>query len=272
MNYRHAFHAGNFADCMKHALLVWLLRAFARKQSPFFVLDTHAGAGAYALEEGPAKLTGEWRRGIGLLLANPPPALADYLGLVQRLGLYPGSPLLIRACLREGDRLACCELHPEDVALLRARFVRDRQVGVHARDGYEALRALLPPREGRGLVLIDPPFEDPEEYDHLLKALRGTFKRFRHGVYAVWYPIKHRAPVRAFHTMLAESGIRDILAAELVLREPTDPTRLNGSGLVVINPPFRFEEEVRAILSALLERLGTGQAGAGVRLVRLADE
>ncbi len=129
MNYRHAFHAGNFADCMKHALLVWLLRALQRKPAPLFVLDTHAGAGRYDLDEGPAARTGEWRKGIARLLDDPPPPLADYVGLVRSLGLYPGSPALIRALLRPDDRLACCELHPEDAAALRRLFRPRSQVG-----------------------------------------------------------------------------------------------------------------------------------------------
>ncbi|MBV9757991.1 MAG: 23S rRNA (adenine(2030)-N(6))-methyltransferase RlmJ, partial [Alphaproteobacteria bacterium] len=145
MNYRHAFHAGNVADCVKHALLVWLVRASQRKPAPLFVLDTHAGAGRYDLAAGPAERTGEWRDGIGRLLADTPAPLADYVGLVRELGLYPGSPLLIRALLRPDDRLACCELHPDDAALLQQRFAHDAQVAVHRRDGWEALGALLPP-------------------------------------------------------------------------------------------------------------------------------
>jgi 23S rRNA (adenine2030-N6)-methyltransferase len=147
MNYRHAFHAGAFSDCMKHALLVWLIDALQRKPAPICVLDTHAGAGAYDLSAGPAERTGEWRGGIGRLLDDPPQALARYVGLVRQLGLYPGSPALIRALLRPGDRLVCCELHTDDAAALRRRFARDSQVAVHHRDAWEGLGALLPPRE-----------------------------------------------------------------------------------------------------------------------------
>jgi 23S rRNA (adenine2030-N6)-methyltransferase len=272
VNYRHAFHAGNFGDCLKHALLVWLLRALQRKPGGLMVLDTHAGIGRYDLAAGPAERTGEWRAGIGRLLDNPPPPLSDYVGLVRDLGLYPGSPALARALLRPQDRLVCCELHPEDVATLRAAFAGDRQVAVHHRDAWEALGALLPPTERRGLVLIDPPFEAPDEFARLAAGLRLAHARFATGVYAAWYPIKHRAPVRAFHAALRESGLRDIVAAELCLREPLDPARLNGCGLLVVNPPFRFEAEATPILAALLERLGTGEPGAGIALERLADE
>jgi 23S rRNA (adenine2030-N6)-methyltransferase len=272
MNYRHAFHAGNFADCMKHALLVWLLRGLFRKPAPVFVLDTHAGRGRYDLTAGPAERTGEWRAGIARLLDDPPPALADYVGLVRAEGLYPGSPVLIRALLREADRLACCELHPEDHAALKIEFGRDAQVAVHRRDAWEALGALLPPRERRALVLIDPPYEEPGEFGHLAAGLRAGWSRFRTGVFAAWYPIKHRAPVRAFHTALAESGIRDIVAAELWLREPLDPARLNGCGLVVINPPYGFEAGAVDILAALLGRLGEHEPGEGTAMIRLVDE
>jgi 23S rRNA (adenine2030-N6)-methyltransferase len=272
MNYRHAFHAGNFADCMKHALLLWLLRALHRKPAPIFVLDSHAGVGRYDLTQGPAERTGEWRAGIARLLDNPPEPLADYVAQVQRLGLYPGSPELIRSVLREQDRLTCCELHPEDHAELRHLFARDPQVAVHRRDAWEALGALLPPAQKRGLVLIDPPYEQPDEFVRLVAGLRTAHERFCTGVFAAWYPIKHRAPVRAFHQNTKESGIRDIIAAELWLREPTDPARLNGCGLLVINPPFGFEDAAPPILAALLDRLGAREHGEGTAIVRLADE
>lgn len=266
MNYRHAYHAGNFADCMKHALLVWLIEAMARKAAGYFALDTHAGAGRTDLTQGPATRTGEWRTGIARLLDAPPPPLARYVGLVRELGLYPGSPLLIRALLRKQDRLACCELHPDEAASLRRCFARDRQVGVHHRDGFEALGALLPPVERRALVLIDPPFEQADEFDRLIAGLRRGYGRFPAGVFAAWYPIKHRAPVRRFHDALRDGGIRDVVCAELFLREPLDPARLNGCGLAVINPPWRFETEVVSILNALADRLGDGEGGSPMRL------
>jgi len=282
MNYRHAFHAGNPADCMKHALLVWMLRALARKPAPVFVLDTHAGLGRYDLLSGPAERTGEWRAGIARLLHEPPPALADYVALVDRLGLYPGSPALIRALLRAGDRLACCELHPEEHAGLARLFRGDRQVAVHFRDGYEAIAALPPPRQARGLVLIDPPFEAPGEFDHMLAGLQAGAARFASGVYAAWYPIKHRSPVRAFHEAVRGeavrgeavrgAGLRDVVCAEICWREPTDPARLNGCGLLVRNPPWGFEAAAADILAALLDRLGDGEYGQGHTVLRLTDE
>jgi 23S rRNA (adenine2030-N6)-methyltransferase len=273
MNYRHAFHAGNFADCAKHALLVWLLRAMQKKPAGVFVLDTHAGAGRYDLSAGPAERTGEWRQGIARLLENPPAPLADYVALVERCGLYPGSPVLIEALLRPGDALACCELHPEDHAALRQHFFRQSAVAVHHRDAWEALGGLLPPvHYKRALVLIDPPYEAPDEFTHLAAGLKKGLARFPAGVVAAWYPIKHMTPVRDFRETLRAAGLRDLVAAELHLRAPLDPTRLNGCGLLVVHPPWGFEAAAREILTALLARLGEGEDGQGIAVERWADE
>ena len=258
---------------MKHAILVWLLRAMTRKEKPFLALDTHAGAGHTDLMAGPAERTGEWRQGIARLLgANPPAPLADYLAQVEALGLYPGSPDIMRALLRPNDRLIACELHPEDAQTLRHQFVRDSLAAIHCRDGYEALGAFLPPPERRALVLIDPPYEATDEFTTLATALKTAWSRFPSGVFAAWYPIKHRAPTRAFHDALVTAGIRDVVAAEFLLRAPLDPTRLNGCGLLVINPPWHFEEQIPPILDTLLSRLSDQEPGAATQLIRLAHE
>ncbi len=275
MNYRHAFHAGNFADCVKHALLVALLRALRAKPKPFAVLDTHAGIGAYDLSAPEPARTGEWREGIARVMEGDAGALADYVALVRQAGFpaaYPGSPALIRALMRPEDRLVLCELHPEDHATLKARYRGDAQVAVHKRDAYEALGALTPFPERRGLVLIDPPFEQEGEFERLAQGIAGLRHRFRAGIVAAWYPVKHRAPPRAFHTALRDAGVADCIACELVLREPTDPTRLNGCGLVVANAPFGFEAEASAILAALLARLDRGEDGAAAGVARLTPE
>jgi len=275
INYRHAFHAGNFCDVMKHALLVALLRGLLAKDKPFGVLDSHAGIGSYDLSTTPATRTYEAQDGIHRLADITEGPLADYLALVRAAGYprhYPGSPALIRALLRPTDRLALCELHPEDHATLKAHFARDRQVAVHRRDAWEAAQALTPFPERRGLVLIDPPFEQEGEFSRLAESLAALRHRFRAGVLAAWYPIKHRAPVRAFHHALFDAGVADCLAAELTLREPTDPTRLNGCGLLVANAPFGFEDRARAILAALLPALSRGEDGAGAKLTRLTGE
>ena len=272
MNYRHAFHAGNFADCMKHALLLWLLEAMQKKPAGVFVLDSHAGIGRYDLSGPEASRTGEWQRGIARLI-DPPLELAEYVGLVNVLGLYPGSPWLLRARLRPQDRMACCELHPEDHAVLRRLFARDEQVAVHLRDAWEAIGALLPPKsEKRALVLIDPPFEATDEFDQLARAIRLANQRMPNAVIAAWYPIKHRAPPRGFHQAIKDAGIRDVLTSELWLREPLDASRLNGCGLLVVNPPYGFEAAADGMLAALLLRLGDGEVGEGYQVERLTDE
>jgi 23S rRNA (adenine2030-N6)-methyltransferase len=270
MNYRHAFHAGNFADCFKHALLLVLIRAMQRKEKPFLAIDTHAGCGRYDLSSDAAERTGEWRHGIGKLLEARPAALADYLACVERLGLYPGSPAILQSVLRPGDRLVACELHGQDAQALKAEFLGVRNVAVHARDGYGALRAFLPPPEKRCLVLIDPPFEQPDEFDVLITTLEAAWKKFKTGVYAVWYPIKHLAPVRNFFEGLKRTPIRDVIAAEFLLRAPVHPARLNGCGLLIVNPPYGIEAEAAPILQALKTSLGEAGFAAGIE--RLIDE
>jgi 23S rRNA (adenine2030-N6)-methyltransferase len=270
MNYRHAFHAGNFADCVKHALLLELLRAMQRKAKPFLVLDTHAGTGRYDLTSGPAERTGEWREGIARVLAANPPALADYTALVDRLGLYPGSPAIAAAMLRDKDRLIACELHPEDAATLKQEFAGTPGVAAHQRDGFEALRAFLPPPEKRALILIDPPFEQPDEFAILAKNLIAAYAKFKTGIYVVWYPIKHRAPVRDFVETLKLSKIRDVISVEFLRRPPTDPTKFNGSGLLVINPPFGFAEDAAPILAAFEAIFG--EPGHSSSIETLIDE
>jgi 23S rRNA (adenine2030-N6)-methyltransferase len=282
VNYRHAFHAGNFADCTKHALLVALLRGLLAKDKPFAVLDTHAGIGTYDLSAPEPQRTGEWRDGIARVAARGDAALADYLALVRAAGypaFYPGSPDLIRGLLRPQDRAMLCELHPEDHAALKARFRGDAQVAVHRRDAWEALGALTPFPERRGLVLIDPPFEQEGEFDRLAEVLATLRHRFRAAIVAAWYPVKHRAPVRAFHTALRDAplpsggkGVPDCLACELTLREPTDPTRLNGCGLLVANATFGFEAQAQAILDALLGCLSRGEDGESATVTRVTEE
>ena len=257
---------------MKHALLVWLVDALRRKPAPFLALDTHAGPGRADLASGPPERTGEWHDGVARLLPDPPAPLRRYLGLVDALGLYPGSPQILRALLRPGDQLVCCELHREDHAALRRTFAGDHAVAVHKRDGYAAIPAFLPPRSARrALVLVDPPFEQAGEFDRLLEALRSAAARMPNAVVACWYPVKGRAPARDFHRAVCDAGLPDAVAAELWVREPTDAARLNGCGLLVRNPPHLFEDDVPAILHALLQRLSDGH-GAGAAVLRLTDE
>ncbi|KPH88258.1 lactate dehydrogenase [Komagataeibacter intermedius AF2] len=280
LNYRHSYHAGNFADVMKHVVLVALIDALRRKPSAFSVLDTHAGIGMYDLSGREAQATGEWHGGIGRLLDAPPDpgapsCMGEWLDIVRATiaahdgqMFYPGSPAIVAAMLRPGDTLTCCELHPEDQRSLRRLFRSNPAVSVHGRDGYEAVTALLPPRHAkRGLVLMDPPFERTDEFHTLAKAIIAARQRFGNGIIAAWYPIKHRAPTHAFHNALKDAGQRNLLALELTLRPPLDPSRLNGSGLLIANPPFRFEQSARAILTTLRHYLGDGETHAEVEWV-----
>lgn len=269
MNYRHIYHAGNFADVIKHAVLCRLIEALRRKDKPFYVLDTHAGLGSYDLESVEAGKTGEAALGIGRLLAagDPPELLAPYLDAVRALNSgtmrwYPGSPRIIRARLRPGDRLAAVELHPADARALAEEFHGDRQVKVHELDGYHALKAFLPPSERRGLALIDPPYEAIDEFDRLVAGVIAAYRRFAGGIYAVWYPIKSPAPVAGFHQALAASGLRRLLACEVRVWAEDRDDRLNGSGLLIVNPPFGLVEELRVLLpylARLLAREGEGR-------------
>lgn len=255
MNYRHAYHAGNFADVTKHALLLGLIRALQVKEGGCAFIDTHAGCGIYALHGVEAQKTQEWESGIGRVLTSGTDALRDYLQTIRKFDpprTYPGSPALIAAALRPQDQLIACELHPDDATRLSRTFRGNPKVATHHRDGYASLRAFLPPRQQkRGLILMDPPFEKTDEFQRLADAIAEARTRFPQGIVAAWYPIKHRAPVRAFHDDLKSRGLRSLLACELLLRPALDPTRLNGTGLLIAGPPWKFEEAAMAIQNAL---------------------
>lgn len=263
MNYRHAFHAGNFADVFKHVVLLGLLDALRAKPAAFCYVDTHAGRGRYDLAGAQAQRTGEYRDGVARVLAAPdlPAALADYAQRIRAFGVdaagtllhYPGSPLLARGCLREQDRAILCELQPEEAAALRASVRGDARIAVHERDGYAALKALLPPAQKRGLVLIDPPFEaQGAEFDSIRHALASALARWPNAIHAVWYPIKLRETVAPFQRWLANlDGHADALVSELLLHEDNSPVRLNGCGMAIINPPWQFDRALAQWLPAL---------------------
>jgi 23S rRNA (adenine2030-N6)-methyltransferase len=264
MNYRHAFHAGNFADVFKHAILLALLDALRAKDKPLCCFDTHAGRGCYALDEIEAGKTGEWRDGIGRLFDDPepPPSLCRYLDAIRAcnpecvLRTYPGSPLLAAQALRPNDRLVLCETQEDEAVALRALFHDDRRVHVHQRDGYAALNALLPPVEKRGLVLIDPPFEDREgEFTAIETALARAHARWPNGVYAVWYPIKSHRVIAPFHRHLAAGPFDKVLVAELLVQPDDSPLRLNGCGMLIANPPWKIDATLAAMLPALRSKL-----------------
>ncbi|NSZ16282.1 23S rRNA (adenine(2030)-N(6))-methyltransferase RlmJ [Agrobacterium vitis] len=262
MNYRHIYHAGNFADVLKHAVLARLVIYLQQKDKAFRVLDTHAGIGLYDLSSDESQKTGEWLGGIGKLLeAELTPAAAQvlqpYLDVVRALnsqgGLtrYPGSPKLARDLFRPQDRLSAMELHPDDCRTLSRLFEGDYQTRITELDGWLALGAHLPPKEKRGIVLVDPPFELDGEYERLVDGLARAYRRFSAGVYCLWYPIKKGAPIAAFHETLKETGIAKMLCAELSVKSDRDLTGLSGSGLIVVNPPFTLKDELHALLPEL---------------------
>lgn len=283
MNYRHAFHAGNFADVLKHAVLARILAHLSRKEAPWRLLDTHAGTGLYDLASDEALRTGEWQGGIGRLVSairlDPALAtfLAPYLAAVEAVNgggallVYPGSPMIAAALARPQDRIVLCELHPADGAEAGIRFGSDRRIRVLREDGWIAVRSQLPPPERRGLVLVDPPFEEPGEFDRLGRAFSDAAKRFSTGIVIGWYPIKSVAAVDTFHAVLAASGLTKLLRIELWTRTPGGEGPLAGTGLIVMNPPFRLYEDCRDALAPLCERLADGP-GAGHRIDWLVPE
>ena len=282
MNYRHSYHAGNFADVLKHAVLALIVRHLTKKDAPFRYLDTHAGIGAYDLESDEASRTGEWREGAGRLWDSPlsPKAealLAPWREAVGKLNpdgalrYYPGSPEIVRGLARADDRLTLCELHPEDAAQLRWRYGREKRVTVVEIDGYSALNAYLPPKERRGCVLTDPPFEEAREFRRMIEGLQRGHAKWPTGTYALWYPIKDVMETDTFVRNLGKAGIPSILAGELLLGRPNDRSRLNGCGLAVVNPPFTLDQDLKILLPELAERLGRN-GGARGRVIEVAPE
>ena len=271
MNYRHAFHAGNFADVFKHVILLGLLEALRAKPAPFCYVDTHAGRGDYDLGGDAAQRTGEYHGGIERVLRaeHLPPALGDYAARILawgmapdgRLARYPGSPLLARELLREHDRAILCELQAEEAVALRALVHGDARIAVHERDGYAALKALLPPTPRRGLVLIDPPFEaQGAEFAAIQQALAVALARWPNAIYAIWYPLKRRETSAPFERWLRElPAAADVLLAELLLHADDSPLRLNGCGMAIINPPWRHDEALAQWLPGLARLLAADE-------------
>ncbi len=277
MNYRHAFHAGNHADVLKHVVLLALCDALTAKPSPCFALDTHAGRGLYDLDGNSAQRTNESADGIARLLAEAPrvPLIQRYLTAVRACRqshgahAYPGSPWLLAHALREVDRIAACELLPDEADALKANFYRDPRVAVHERDGYAGIKALLPPRVdgvkfARGLVLIDPPFEAQlDEFAIALSAIREGLTRWPQGMYALWYPIKQRRALAKFQRAAAALDTKSTLLVELLVRPDDSPLRMNGSGLLLLNAPWQFDVQIAPALKALQAALG--ETGASSR-------
>lgn len=279
MNYRHIYHAGNFGDVVKHVVLWMILEHLKRKEKGFCYLDTHSGTGWYDLEDEAAAKTGDALSGIGKLMdrSDLPPEIMGYREMVRRfdatrreherapsgpgLRFYPGSPAVAQSTLRPQDRLVLVELHPEDAATLKHRLRDDVRAQVHHMDGYTALRAQLPPAERRGVVLMDPPFERDDEFAALASGLEEAHRRWSSGIFALWYRIKEEDEIRRFWTELRSTGIRRVLDFTCMVRRPVDPRKLNGCGMIVVNPPFQLDQALRRIGPSLEEALRIGSWG-----------
>lgn len=282
MNYRHAFHAGNAGDVLKHLVLALVLDYLGRKAAPYCALDTHAGIGIYTLSGAESLRTGEWRGGVGRLWHDRPKgaageALAPWYAVLDALNpgggleLYPGSPEIILRLSRPQDRAILCELHPEDGRSLARRYRNEARAKVASIDGWNALGLHLPPRERRGLVLIDPPFEEPRELVRMSEALGAAHRRFATGIYLAWYPIKGTDEVRGFTRAVRALGLPKTLRVELTWRRPNHPGRFDGAGLILVNPPYTLAPLLEAALPELAERLATGP-GAGHLIETLVAE
>lgn len=271
MNYRHSFHAGNHTEVFKHAVLINLIFALQKKAAPLFLLDTHAGIGSYNLASDDALKTREADEGIFLVLANSALSLQPYLQRVRAinrgaLNVYPGSPRLIAETMRDSDRTVLSELHPDDFLRLKANMKSYRGVTILNRDGYEVLVAMVPPRERRGLVFIDPPFEEPDEMSRLTRALIDGYEKWKTGVFVCWYPIKRAQVARALKAELQAQFVKSALCVEF-LKSPISDERLAGSGMIILNAPWKFDELARQLCADLAMAFGSQGASWDVEWV-----
>ncbi|MBY8275783.1 23S rRNA (adenine(2030)-N(6))-methyltransferase RlmJ [Vibrio fluvialis] len=263
LSYRHSFHAGNHADVVKHIVQSLILSALQQKDKPFVYHDTHSGVGRYDLTHEWSEKTGEYKQGIARLWQQTevPEDIHSYLDAIKALNddgelrYYPGSPRVARAHLRSHDRMVLTELHPSDYPLLEQEFHRDRQVAIFKEDGFARLKASLPPKERRGLVLIDPPYELAKEYRDVVQAIAQSYKRWATGIYAIWYPVVNRCDIEDMIEGLQGLGIRKILQIELGVSPDTNERGMTASGMIVINPPWKLESQMQSILPFLKEAI-----------------
>lgn len=270
LSYRHSFHAGNHADVLKHIVQMLIIENLQQKEKGFYYLDTHSGVGRYRLFSEQAEKTGEYQQGIARLWQqqNAPAEVARYLDLIKKINYggkelryYAGSPLIAALMLRTQDRALLTELHPTDFPLLRNNFKEFANVSAKRDDGFQQLKATLPPKERRGLVLIDPPYELKEDYDLVVQAISEGYKRFATGIYAIWYPVVLRQQTKRMIKGLEATGIRKILQIELAVKPDSDQRGMTASGMIVINPPWQLESQMRQVLPYLTQTLvpeGTG--------------
>ncbi|OLQ78194.1 23S rRNA (adenine(2030)-N(6))-methyltransferase RlmJ [Photobacterium proteolyticum] len=263
LSYRHSFHAGNHADVIKHIVQSLILDALKQKDKPFVYHDTHSGVGRYDLQDERSEKTGEFKQGIARLWSRDdiPTDITSYIDAIKVLNdsddlrYYPGSPRVARAQIREQDRMVLTELHPTDFPLLLQEFRSDRQVKIYKEDAFLRLKASLPPKERRGVVLIDPPYELKHEYMDVVNAIAESYKRWATGTYAIWYPVVYRENIDKMLKGLEKLGIRKILQIELGVEPDTTERGMTASGMIVINPPWKLESQMQAILPWLQQAI-----------------
>lgn len=280
LSYRHAFHAGNHADVLKHCVLMLVLEYVTQKDKPFLYVDTHAGAGLYDLHSDWAKKTRDFDTGIGRIwqldVTNIPEGMHGYLRAIKALNPhgdlheYPGSPWLAQHIMREQDKARLFELHSKEYQHLQSLFARNKQVITEHRDGFQGLSAVLPPAERRAVILVDPPYEVKADYQTVIESVKAAYKKFSTGVYLVWYPVVNRKFINRIERELVDSGIRNILLAELSISADAEEAGMTASGMIIINPPWQLQDALKKVLPYLQQELAS-DAG-GFRLQQLVAE
>lgn len=263
LSYRHIYHAGNHADILKHITVSEICRHFTKKDTPFFYLDTHAGIGQYSLASEQAQKNKEFQTGIARLLNedNLPEPIDAFLDIVREmnptdtLATYPGSPKVVDYYTRQKDKMHLCELHPNDYPTLAALFPSKRHANVVKDNGFDAVRAMLPPPQKRAFVLMDPPYEVKKDYQHVVTALQDGYKRLAHGTFAIWYPVLNRKQANDLLKAVERTKIRNVLLLEMCIRNTEEERGMAGSGMIIVNPPWTLEKEAKSFLPVLTKLL-----------------
>ena len=279
LSYRHSFHAGNFADVLKHTVQSLIIESLQQKPKPFVYHDTHSAAGRYDLSDAKSEKTGEYKAGIGKLWHRDdiPELMQSYIDTVTALNpdgelkFYPGSPMVAKHMIGREQRMELTELHPTDIELLRQEFAGDRKVRIQQVDGYKGLNGMMPPAQRRALVLIDPPYELKTEHDDAIRGIKESHRKFATGIFALWYPMVSRAQVTRFCEKFANQGIRNILRIEMCVRADTNEYGMTGSGMIIVNPPWKLEQQMREILPWLTDQLKQDDT-AHFTIERLVEE
>ena len=279
LSYRHSYHAGNFADVLKHSVLIHILDYLKKKQKPFCYVDTHAGAGNYLLNSEQAEKTQEYQQGIAKLWKadNLPPALAAYVNVIKAFNIeatlnrYPGSPMIARHLLRPQDRLFLYELHNTEIEILRQSVNKDKRVQIAHEDGFKRSLAIMPPQQRRGLVLIDPSYEIKTDYNQVLETIKQMYKRFATGTYALWYPVVQRQRINELEQKIHASSLRNVQLFELAQLADSDAQGMTASGMIIVNPPWTLKTEMQQTLPYLADKLGLANQGS-YRIEQLKEE